>query len=248
MKNAVGFSVCLFALIVVLLSAAPARAVGELVCLDPGHGGGSGAYNATYNLWEDEINLDEAFRVKALLEGMGYSAVLTRENNDVSLSNNDRYTACNAASADILVSIHTNSSTNTGIDGTLTQYFHRDDKVLAQFLQDSMYSALSGIGWPFTNFGLERFASGVLLKSDMPAATVEPVMMSYNQEAALLETSIYLDSGVTPNPDCSNCRREQIAQSIASGIDAYLVATPGGGGEEGGGNGGGNCKNDHCKK
>ena len=42
----------------------------------------------------------------------------------------------------------------------------------------------------FTGFGLDRFASGVLLKSDMPAAMMEPLLMSNPAEAALLAEEV----------------------------------------------------------
>lgn len=238
----------IIALVLLVAKGALAEGSGQLVCLDPGHGGNSGAQNPKYDLWEDEINLDVTYRVKALLEGSGYTTTMTRETNAEDPSNNDRYTLCNNAVADILVSIHTNSSTNKDIDGSLAQYFHKDDRVLAKAILDEVYPVLNNVSWPFTNFGLERFASGVLLKSDMPAATMEPVMMSYDLEAEQLATPIYLDNGVTFNENCVNCRREQIAQSIYRGIEAYFASNPGDG--EGGGNGGGGkpCPSPPCKK
>lgn len=101
--------------------------------------------------------------------------------DDSSRSNNDRYTFCNGQKATILVSVHTNSSTNSTVDGSLALYFHKDDKVLAQAIYDVMYPYLRDSAPDpknFTDFGLDRYASGVLLKSDMPAAMMEPLFMS----------------------------------------------------------------------
>jgi hypothetical protein len=68
----------------------------------------------------------------------------------------------------------------------------------------------------FRGFGLSRYASGVLLKSDMPAAMMEPLFMSYAEEAEMLVQPI--DDG------CPNlaCRRGEIARALHGGILAYF--------------------------
>jgi len=210
---------------------------GQKICLDPGHGGDSdlGAVNGAYDLEEKDINLDVAYGLKALLETDGAEVVMTRA-DDSSKSNSDRYGFCNNLQADILVSVHTNSVADSSVDGSLALYFHRDDKALAQAIYDVMYPYL----WDtapdpnnFTDFGLDRFASGVLLKSDMPAAMMEPLFMSHDVEADLLTVTmnlvdaqgvVVLDASGTPspNPDCVDCRRAQIAQAIYEGILNYF--------------------------
>jgi len=219
------------ALSVILLIAVPARTEttslsGQKICLDPGHGGSDpGAVNEDYNLQEKDINLDVAYGLKALLEADGAEVVMTRT-DDSSKSNNDRYTFCNNEQATILVSVHTNSTSDPTVDGSLALYFHKDDKILAQAIYDVIYPYLRDTAPDpsnFTDFGLDRFASGVLLKSDMPAAMMEPLFMSNPPEAELLVTPIYLDNGVTLNPDCVDCRRAQIAQAIHDGILAYFA-------------------------
>lgn len=191
---------------------------GKLVCIDPGHGGNTGAYNATYDLWEDEINLDISYMLKDLLLANGYQVGMTRTDNASNPSNNDRYTYCNSISADILVSVHTNSSTNANIDGAMTLRFKKIDKPLAASLHQSIYPALNNVPWTFTDYGLETYASGVLLKSKMPAAMLEPVLMSHAGEAELL-----LGPG--------GARRQDIAQAIFDGIQNYF-ANPSGGGND----------------
>jgi N-acetylmuramoyl-L-alanine amidase/PKD repeat protein len=215
----------LFLLVIVslLLVAAPAYTQtgplsGKKICLDPGHGGsdpGAVYDDGTIYLKEADINLDVAYGLKSLLEGDGATVVMTRT-DDSYKSNNDRYTFCNDEQATILVSVHTNSTTDSSMDGSLALYFHRDDQVLAQAIYDVMYPSLKATAPDpdnFTGFGLDRFASGVLLKSDMPAAMMEPLFMSNPAEASLLGTPI---SG------CVECRRAQIAQAIYEGILNYF--------------------------
>lgn len=235
MKKFIGALAALFAPLF-LISSVLAQEAGPLVCLDPGHGGNTGAYNPSYNLWEDEINLNVALRVENLFLNKGYVVGMTRRDNTYK-SNNARYTYCNSIGADILVSIHTNSSTDKDLDGSLGLYFHKDDKVLAKAMYEIMYPKLRdypNVTWNFTDFGLDRFASGVLLKSNMPSAMMETVMMSHSGEVGLLS-------------DASGVRRQLIAQSIFEGVENYFTNYTGNGGS--GGHGGSpKCPNPPCKK
>ena len=210
-------------LLVILLIAVPAHTQGSplsdyKICLDPGHGGSDpGAVNEEYNLEEKEINLDVAYGLKALLEADNAVVVMAREDNDTYLSNNDRYTFCNNEQATILVSVHTNSVDDSSWDGSLGLYAPMDDPALARAIYDVMYPYLRDRAPDpdnFTGFGLDRFASGVLFKSDMPAAMMEPLFMSNPAEAALL---------VTPISEGDDCRRAQIAQAIHKGIVSYFA-------------------------
>lgn len=224
-NQAVITSISILALLALFLSSVTSAhaGTGKLVCIDPGHGGNTGAYNAAYNLWEDEINLDVSNILKDLLLTNGYQVGMTRTDNISNPSNNDRYTYCNSIAADILVSVHTNSSTNTNIDGTMTLEFKKIDKPLAATLHQLIYSELMGVPWTFTDYGLDTYASGVLLKSKMPATMLEPVIMSNPDEAQLL-----LEPG--------GPRRQAIAQATFDGIQNYFANQSGAGGS-GGGNG-----------
>src|SRR5512138_2620034 len=81
-------------------AAAQAPLAGKTVCLDPGHGGDDpGAVSRAYfGLYESDINLDEAYAVKALLEGAGAIVVMTRTGDDTMVER-DRAPICNARSA-----------------------------------------------------------------------------------------------------------------------------------------------------
>ena len=224
-------AIALLVLLVALAVATPAHTEGEGalagkgVCIDPGHGGSDpGAVNAAFGLEEADINLDVSYALKALLEDDGGVVWMTREGDDY-LTNSDRYTFCNGTWADILVSVHTNSVTTPDVDGSLGLYMKEVDVPLARVIQQVMYSSLSinaPDGTIFTDFGLTRFASGVLLKSDMPATIAEPLFMSNPGEAELLTTRIYRDNGVNANPRCRDCRRAEIAAAIHQGVLDYF--------------------------
>jgi N-acetylmuramoyl-L-alanine amidase len=233
---------CAFAVVILasVLGQPSTEADTPLVCLDPGHGGSDpGAVNGS--LHEADINLDVAKTLKDRLAEAdnGIASVLTRTDNSTR-SSRDRYEFCNAQNATILVSVHTNSVSDSSVDGTLAIYFHRDDQILARALHDAMWRELQPT-WPdpgtFIDFGLKRDALGVLLKSDMPAATAEPVFMSHPDEATRLTATVSQCSNVSNNL----CRRAQIVEAIYNGILQYLSSAPPDEGDDGpnGGNGNG---------
>jgi N-acetylmuramoyl-L-alanine amidase len=183
------------------------------VVLDAGHGGtDSGAVNAKYGLTEKEQTLNVAKRLETLLEGHGYTVCMTRTLNSQTLSNNNRYTYANATGANVLVSIHMNGSTNASTDYTTTLFGKwRKDKELANTIFGSLSTlpAASGTGTIGTRTPYS-FASGVLLKSNMPATIAETVFITSDREGQLLSNG-------------TGTRQQQIAQALRVGIEDYLA-------------------------
>jgi N-acetylmuramoyl-L-alanine amidase len=183
------------------------------VVLDAGHGGTDpGAVNTRYNLTEKEQTLDVAYRTKALLKADGYSVCMTRTSNSETLSNNDRYAYANTTGAKVLVSIHMNGASNSSTDYTTTLFGKwRKDKELANTVFGSLSNlpAADGTGEIATRTPYS-FASGVLLKSNMPATIAETVFITNDIEGRLLS-------------DVSGTRQQQIAESLKVGIEGYLT-------------------------
>ncbi|MBA3615163.1 MAG: N-acetylmuramoyl-L-alanine amidase [Actinomycetota bacterium] len=208
-------------LAVILLSvAAPTTGAGAQeagcrgqVVLDAGHGGTDpGAVNSKYDLTEMEQTLDVAKRLETLLEGDGYTVCMTRTSNSQTLSNNDRYTYANTTGADILVSIHMNGSSNPSTDYTTTLFGKwRKDKELANTVFGSLSTlpAANGTGTIATRTPYS-FASGVLLKSNMPATIAETVFITNDREGQLLSNG-------------TGARQQQIAEALRVGIEDYLT-------------------------
>ena len=144
-------------------------------------------------------------------EADGHTVCMTRTTNSETLSNNDRYTYANTTGAKILVSIHMNSSSNPATDYTTTLFGKlRKDKELAYALFDDLSTlpAASGTGTIATRDPYS-FASGVLLKSNMPATIAETVFITSDAEGRLLS-------------DGTGARQQQIAEALEKGIEAYL--------------------------
>lgn len=182
--------------------------VDKVIVLDPGHGGSDYGSTECLGLPEKEATLDIGYRLKALLEADGAQAFLTRT-DDSTKSNNDRYTFANSVGGEALVSIHLNGSIDSSKNGTLGLYGKLNkDKAFTQTVHARLASEL---GIP--DLGVTNFASGVLLKSDMPATIQETVFISNTQECQLLT-------------DGTGARQQQIAQSLYNGLFDWFSQPP----------------------
>ncbi len=216
-----------------LSTGAEAQTTGDCqggVVLDPGHGGTDpGAINAKYDITEKDQVLDIATRLKALLEADGRPVCMTRT-GDQTLSNNDRYTYANTTGARILVSVHMNGSSNAGTDYTTTLFGKwRKDKKLAYAVYGNLDAkppyglvTLPAAEGPGTIAKREpySFASGVLLKSSMPATIAETVFITNDREAEWLKNGRTMPDGTVVS------RQQQIAAALKTGIDHYLATNP----------------------
>ena len=196
--------------------------------LCPGNSRVGGAVNDAYGLYESHINLDVSYALMELLVGDGATVEMTRY-DDRYLTNSDRYTFCNDQGATILISVHTNSVTDPTWDGSMALYAPNRDPHLAQAIHEVMYPYLRDTAPPgvadFRDFGLDNFASGVLFKCDMPAAMMEPLLMSHPAEAERLVTPVFSDPETGAfSGGCAayECRRGQIAQAIYAGTLNYF--------------------------
>jgi len=180
------------------------RAGGAQVVLDPGHGGDgdSGAYNATYDLWEKDLNLDIAFKTQARLETAGYTVALTRT-GDYGLGNSERGEIANACGADRFIMIHLNGSADPEVN--FTQTFWGKKRKDLDFSQTMSY-AMDSLGIP--NNGAGQFANGGLLHAEMPSTLVEAVFLTNDGEAEQL---------------AYGSRKDEIAGAITAGVQSSVA-------------------------
>ncbi len=209
---------------------------GKIVCIDPGHqdhgmsekepnAPGSSTMKAKLTTGtsgiasgkdEYEVNLEVSLQLRDELERRGYTVVMTRETNNVNISNVERALIANDAHADIFVRIHCNSLDNSSVHGALTYqpsssnpYLSGDviagSQRLAQLLLDYQIQAtgqrnagiidgddMTGINW-----------------AQMPVTIVEMGFMSNPDE------DLYISGAAG---------QAQIVQGLANGIDAYFAS------------------------
>jgi N-acetylmuramoyl-L-alanine amidase len=203
------------------------------VVLDAGHGGpDSGAVKETHLglITEKEQTLDVAKKLKDLLVRDGCTVYMTRT-TDQGLTNTQRANKANSFKADnpgdyVLVSIHMNGSADGTVDYTTTLFgkWRKDKELAYAVFGDNVnlpkinpptyglrtLSRVNGSGLISTRTPYS-FASGVLLKSNMPATIAETVFITNTNEAnQLAQPTIY-------------GRQQQIAEALRSGIEHYLA-------------------------
>jgi N-acetylmuramoyl-L-alanine amidase len=165
--------------------------------------------------------------LKGLLQdgyGPYYDVCTTHTYDSETLSNKARYTHANATGARVLVSIHMNGSSDPNADYTTLFGKWRKDKAFAYSIFGDNVNppkinpptyglrtllAANGTGNYIATKTPYSYASGVLLKSNMPATIAETVFITNTDEAKLLS-------------DGTGERQGQIAAALEKGSNNYL--------------------------
>jgi N-acetylmuramoyl-L-alanine amidase len=202
----------------------------RVIAIDPGHGGNdNGAQNVRLGLQEKTLTLDVAARLGRSLRAQGYKVIFTRE-NDTRVELPIRAATANAYGADLFISIHFNSlPRDTKTDGVEIFTFapagvrstdawsgkHDDTEtdpasvnkydhwcaIAAFALHREILASLKTL-----DRGKKIGHLGVLRGLNCPGVLVEAGFLSSDTEARKIATPEY---------------RQQIAESIASGIRSY---------------------------
>ncbi len=164
---------------------------------------------------EYELNLEVSLKLRDELEDRGYEVIMTRETNDVKISNAERAQMANEANADVFVRIHANGDDDHSVNGVVTicqtasnpynAYLYDESHLLSELILDAVVEAtgakrqyiwetdtMTGINW-----------------AEVPSTIVEMGFMSNAEEDELMATEEY---------------QYQIVEGIANGIDAYMDA------------------------
>ena len=196
-----------FAFVLVPVANAQANVTGHKVVIDAGHGGSEPGSMECTGLSEADANLQVAQLLEEKLIEKGATVYMTRT-DDSYLTNNDRYTFANSTDGEILVSVHFNGSLDHTLNYTQGLYAKwKKDIGLASTIHDQLYPSLG-----IADGGLLQFASGVILKAEMPATIQEVAFISNTTECALLT-------------DGTGERQEQIAQSLFNGINEWFAGS-----------------------
>jgi len=187
----------------------------HLVYVDSGHGGSdTGATSG--GVEEKDLNLSVSLKVRDTLQNMGYTVVMSRE-DDSFPSLFDRAQEANKIGADIFVSIHHNAF-NGSAHGIETFYYNEngntdnpsanDDKRIensrksAEDIQSELIKETGA-----NDRGVKRANFHVLRETEMPAVLVEGGFIDNAIERAKLVLDSY---------------QEKLANAISTGIDRFL--------------------------
>ena len=172
------------------------------VVLDAGHGGKDPGKIAVDETLEKDINLALVQRLEILLSNKDIQVVLTRDSDD-SLSDgfsggtkredmNHRLNIIEKADADLTVSIHQNSYTDSSACGPQVFYYSKSSqgKEFAEVMQQSLNDTLCPSSPRAAKANDEYF---MLKKTPTPTIIVECGFLSNPTETALLNNEAYRD-------------------------------------------------------
>lgn len=178
---------------------------GLTIAIDAGHGGSNRGALGSTGVQEADMNLAMALQLDSILSARGVKTVMTRT-NDEGPGMLDRADKVASSGAQVLVSIHCNSTGETSdpttVGGTSTYYRYDGFKPLADILYDHVLK-LGLKQWGVTgsfNFSLNG-------PTQLPNALVETAFLSNPEDEMLL-----LD------PDF----RRRLAEQVADGLERFV--------------------------
>jgi len=174
----------------------------------------SGTRGVSTGIPEYKVNLQVSLKLRDELEDRGYTVIMTREIDDVNISNSERAEIANNADSDVFVRIHCNGSENSGISGALTMCqtksnpycgdLYAESRMLSECILEKLCletnaksigvsetDTMSGINW-----------------SRVPVTIVEMGFMTNYEEDKLL---------------CDDEYQNKLAIGIANGIEDYFA-------------------------
>jgi N-acetylmuramoyl-L-alanine amidase len=206
---------------------------GIVICIDPGHqkranlkmeplapessemkykvsGGTSGVIT---KIPENQLTLDVAMLLKTELEKLGATVIMTRDKNDVDISNVARAEIANAANADLNIRLHADGSTNSkshGISMLIPGSKYIKDKELLANSRKAGKDVLEAV---IASTGAKSI--GLIERTDLTGFNWSKV------------PSILIEMGFMTNPEedrklADNEYRKLIARGMADGVVKYF--------------------------
>ncbi len=190
---------------------------GNIIIIDPGHGGFDGGASSKSGVVEKDITLNISMYLRDYLNEAGAFVIMTRD-SDVDLVEEyvtsskkltdlkNRVNLANKSMGDLFISIHVNSITSGRWRGAQTFYYsaREGNKLIAEFIQEQLIVTMENTD----RKAMPRDDILVLKYVDMPSAMVEVGFLSNPSEAELLSTSEY---------------QRKIAYSVYQGILTYYA-------------------------
>ncbi len=172
-----------------------------------------GSVGSTYGTKEYELNLTYANLLKDELEKRGYEVILTRDNNNVDMSNKTRAEFANTSGASVFIRIQMNYSSNSNLKGVMAVCMPADSHYNSNLYKDSNELStriLQGIveETGAANQGIYETEEMTAINwSQIPVTVIELGFLSNEDEEEKLLDDEY---------------KEKMVTGIANGIDYYF--------------------------
>lgn len=201
-----------------------ARKTGEIIVIDPGHGGIDGGTSDNNGLLEKDINLDVSLKLKKELEREGFNVIMTREKDESLEQYSDikgsryrrdlhtRKTIINENTPKAFISVHVNSSKRNSARGVQVYYFPTSEE--SKRLADNICDAVNEIVY-----------EDYLKNEDLKAQSIAEnffILRETNATGVLVEIGFitnFEDNELLRN----NKYKKKIALAIKEGIKKYSI-------------------------
>ncbi|MBI4744506.1 MAG: N-acetylmuramoyl-L-alanine amidase [Actinobacteria bacterium] len=172
-------------------------------------GGATGISSGTP---EYKITLSIALKLKRLLENKGIKVIMTRESNNVNISNSERAQIANKAKADLSVRIHADGNANSFVNGY--SVFYPEKNLWTEEIYIESRRAAQLISNELSITGAKN--NGITPRGDLTGFNWSKV------------TSVLVETGFLSNPNedkllNNDAYQEKIAQGIFNGIVEFLL-------------------------
>lgn len=155
------------------------------VVIDPGHGGyDEGGSSSDGRIVENEFDLMVSNKIKVLLEKEGIKVLMTRTSDDVSWPSNNiedlqaRLDIATNAGADLMVSIHCNSSDVDPLDVSGSEVYANSKQANSVSLAESIVASLDELEPKLPSRGVKQGALHLLTFNTIPTVIVEMGFLS----------------------------------------------------------------------
>lgn len=173
----------------------------------------TGSVGAGYGTKEYELNLIYAQLLKTELEARGYNVTLTRDSNNVDLTNKERAELANDSGATILIRLQMNYSANDDMVGVMALTMSENSQYNSYLYEQSNKLAtrlLQGVTEEIdtTNHGIYESEDMTLINwSEIPVAVISLGFLSNDAEESNLVSEDYQAS---------------VIKGLADGVDYYF--------------------------
>ena len=192
---------------------------GVVVTLDPGHGAltdgkpiDPGAQSAALKIWEKDVNLDIALKLRNILENMGATIWMTHSGS-TNLNLNGRAAVANRNGSHLFISIHANSSENLALNGHSVYFYAPANDLRLSGQRNARQALARSVQHNLTktcgraDLGIKESNFAVLRETNCPSILIETAFLSHVQEELLLAQGAF---------------RQKLAEAIAAGVTDYL--------------------------
>lgn len=202
-----------------------------IVCIDPGHqakgdpkgepiapGSGSkkarvasGTAGVGTKKPEYAVNMEAGLILKSLLEQKGYKVVMTRETNEVNISNVERAQVANAAKADMTIRLHCDSIGNSGKSGAVLIVPSKTGKYTAGIYPASFKYA-ECLKKSLQDSGVR--VNGIFERSDMTG-------FNWSQVPVVIFEMGFMSNWNEDRMLCDSNYQTKLMQAVVNAIDIY---------------------------